>query len=139
MSQPPSLTRFNIENYEGAPEWFALFIADLNTPLGQLADAVGGDLVRGDNVRGQKWSKVRVSTGASVTADASPFPIFLKLDTGFVPEVLLLGKISLPANATLPTDAIQPYWETTNDGRIKIRYLSGLAASTVYTFNFIAE
>lgn len=140
MSLPPSTTRFSVESYEGAPEWFAKFIADLNTPLVQLADALGGNLERGTNTRGQIFANLRLAIGATLAADTNPFPLYLKLRNNLKPSALWTGRIVVPLGAGPILSAVQPYWEPTSDGqRIKVRYVTGLTANSIYQITFVAE
>jgi len=140
MSAPPSQSQFSADAYEDAPDWFQQFLADFNTSWGQVVDGIDGGLERGANIKGQAWNDVVVTAASAPAPDTAPFPLYLKLRDGFVPKHLVISKVTVASGAALPTTAIQPYWERVADGkRIKIRNLTGLTASAVYKFSFLAE
>lgn len=140
MSQPPAITRFSLEDYPDAPEWFGNFLESLNISFPQVANGLG-ELTRGDNLIGFTYVGVRVQTYAALAADAKPFPIFLPIRQATVPRVLLVGKVELlTQGGTLPTTAVQPLWDVDADGkRLRIRWLSGLAVNQTYQLNFVSE
>jgi len=139
MAALPVTTNFRIENYAEAEEWFLRFLDELNTSYGQLTGALDGNLSRGANIAGTIHAPMRAAVGAALTADASPFPLYLTANPRARPRAVWVGRVTPVDGAALPSSAVMPLWDFTGDGRIRIRLVTGLPINSTYDITFLSE
>ena len=139
MAKPPTSTRFLLDGYPDAPEWFATFLVDLNTSWNQVVGALSSNLTRGENVTGKVYENLSVVVPGVYTPDTAPFPILLPMPATGIPKAIWVGKVTV-VTGSIPTAANQIFWEVAGDGRkIRVRYITGLAINSSYKLNLVAE
>lgn len=139
MAAPPPIKRLNAEDFDDAPEWFASFLESYNSFASSVAAALSSGIDR-DNLTAQLEEDVRVVTGASVAENVAPFPIIFKLRMPARPRALWVVKpINQATGSPVFSSAVMPSWDLTPDGRVRIRYLSGLSTNSKYLFSFRLE
>jgi len=139
MATPPPVKRLSIDDFDEAPEWFSQFLDSYNMFASSVGQALQGGLDR-DNLVGQLEEGVRVVTGASVAENVAPFPIIFKLRMSQRPRGLwVVNAINQASGSPVFSSAVMPSWDLTPDGRVRIRYLSGLSTNSKYLFSFRLE
>ena len=138
MALPPKMRTVPAEVYEEAPEWFGRFVGKLNEFLRDVNSALDRGLTRTENMQGSIVT-VRVDTEASVTDNVKPFPLFLPVDfTSPVRSVKVVAAKVLSSDIPFST-AVFPTWDRANDGRVRVRFMTGLSANSSYSFTFELE
>lgn len=129
MASPPSLKRLATESFEDADDWFKeMFLPLLNGFLGDVANALNRSL-DGDNILREDREFI-FTTGATVAIDAPPFPLFFTPQVAKQPHNLIITNNAV--DGVSPIGAVQPVWDRTADGRVRLRLLTGLDANTRY-------
>jgi len=137
--KPPTTTRFTLDGYPDAPEWFAQFLTDFNTSWNQVVGGLSSNLVRGDNVVGKLYENVTVVIPAAYAVDANPFPLLLPVPSTGIPKAIWVGKVRVDTG-TVPTSAVTVFWDVAGDGKhLRVRYITGLAVSSAYKLTLVAE
>lgn len=138
MAQIP-VTRFSVEDFPGAEEWFGDFLTMLN----QNTSAISLTLNRGVTLRENlacKRHEVTFTTHATYVADAK-FSSALKFTHGLseAPFEVRLAKIFKKSASTVPIGTIGvPHWHELA-GVVHVTYIPGLANSTEYVARFVAQ
>lgn len=132
MAAPPALKRLLMEQYEDAPEWFQAFLQAFNPFATDVVNGLTRSLTYGDNIYSEE-REFRVVTGDPVDADESPFPLYLKPQLVRHPRNFIVTDVRpVGVNTPLPISATQAFCTMTADGRVKVRWISGLDVNTTY-------
>ena len=137
MSVAPQPVSIRTEDYPDAPDWFMDFARLFNSHANDVQAALSKGLTLDDNGAGQYVTR-DFTTGASVTADAAPFPLIITPSFSTRPRLLIVEA----QNLTDPTAHFgTPLFPTTTwDGKqLAIRFLTGLSATTAYRVVFRVE
>lgn len=138
MALAPKMRTVPAEVYEEAPEWFGRFIGKLNEFLRDVNTALDRGITRSENMQGALVT-VRVETDASVADNVKPFPLFLPVSfPNAVQSVKVVAAKVLSSDIPFAT-APFPTWDRAGDGRVRIRFMTGLAANSSYSFTFELE
>lgn len=139
MAAPPPVRRVAVEDFPDAPEWFERFVESYNTFATAVSQALSGQIDR-ENIVSQLEENVRVVTGATVSSDVAPFPLIFKNRMPVQPRACwVVRAVNQASGAPVFSTAVMPTWDLTSDGRVRIRYLSGLSANSKYLFSFRLE
>lgn len=139
MAAPPTVRRAASEDYQDAPEWFERFLETYNTFASAVAGALTGGIDR-ENTVSQLEENVRVVTGASVAENVAPFPLIFRNRMPVKPRALwVVAAANQASGGPVFSTAVMPTWDMTPDGRVRIRYLSGLSTNSKYLFSFRLE
>ena len=129
MAQPPSLKRIAEEGLEDAEEWFRNgFLPQINPFLRDTVNLLSGQ-VDALNLAAEE-REITFTTGASVAIDTAPFPLLLTPQKKQSPQNLVITNCAVDGVA--PVGAAQAVWDRTSDGKVRIRLITGLDASTAY-------
>lgn len=135
MAAPPRTKSISAEAFDGAPDWFTqTFLPVINDHFRDTINALSRQLTLSENIASKSIADLRVDVGASYAADVAPFPLLLA--SGFKVAHLIITKSNALDGSAFSTPVF-PTWENTGDGRVKIRFLTGLAVSKSYRFSFL--
>ncbi len=110
------------------------FLALHNRTLSAIHSALSHGLTFSENVRAE-WVERQVKT-KSIVADT--FPIYLSPTRVRNPASVWIGRCREDvANPAAMTSGVWADWERDADGRIRIKYVSGLTASRTYDIAFL--
>ncbi len=131
MAAPPNLRRLVLENLgDDVPDWFATgVVPQLNPFLSGTCDVLTRNLSVADNLAAEE-REIVFTTGASVAIDSAPFPLLLVPQRVKRPLNLIITNAAVDGVA--PVGAAQAIWRMTSSGRVEIRLITGLDASTTY-------
>lgn len=135
MAPPPNLKRLAAENFEGAEDWFLeAFLPQLNGFLGDVVNALSGALTHKENLLSEERD-IQVMMGVgSGSPDAAPFPLYIKPQKVLRPRNVIVTFVKVETSVTAsPVSAVMPFWDLTSKGLIRIRWFTGLDASTTYS------
>lgn len=136
MATLPTIKQVTREDLREAPDWIERLLNPLNQFMASVYQALNGALTFGTNIRGSV-RELRFNTSATYdTGDFTP----LEFPTG-LGGVKAIGCLILQLNEsasaeTVLTGASVANW-TERNGRIAVKYISGLANSTKYTVRFL--
>ena len=137
----PKPSQLRVEDFaDASPEVqaaFAKLFQVLNPTLERTATALSGNLSLSNLRAGTVTASFQ--TPAAVSASAAPFPIYLaKPFQTRMRHLVVSGVRNLTDSGAVLASAVQPDWQDMGDGRVKVRFLTGLAASTKYELTFLA-
>lgn len=135
MAALPTIKQVTREDLREAPDWIERLLTPLNQFMASVFQALNGDLTFGTNIRAS-IRELRFNTSATYS-------------TGDFPELAFASGLKVKANGCLilqlneSTDPEEPLtgasvanWIERN-GRIVVKYISGLENSKKYTVRFL--
>lgn len=126
----PQPMQVRLEAYPDAPDWFVDFAKQLNSHTDDVRGALSKRLTLGDNLAGDLAERT-FTTGASVDADAPPFPLLITPSFEGKPRQLQVVDIEDLDTGAAFTTPVFATWQWDGE-RVSVRFLTGLSASTRY-------
>lgn len=143
MAKPPKLKTLRPEDYDfngDASEWGPKLLQVLSTFCGDVTNAMSGQLTAPENIRREEW-EITFTTGAALSLDQSPFPLMLTPKVVTQPRhiwVTSIEDISVSGGGS-PVAAVQPFWQRTSEGQVKMRFVHGLLENQTYRMRGLME
>lgn len=136
-SLPPS-KRITKEDLKGSPDWVTQLLTPINSFFESVYSALDKNLTLGDNLSGNIVSiKVNTKTTYGTIPLADNWEIISTTNPLKIrPRSVVLGQIVETEKFSTLTSPIQIHWDYLNNS-IRVRYISGLAASTKYDINLL--
>jgi hypothetical protein len=136
MAKAPDDCGVTADRVPDAPEWFKNLLPAFNSFFSDTATALAKGLTPGENLRRQTLT-LAVETGT----DKQPLSgLTFANGIGAKPNKVEVAQVEVTtAGGTIEGAVGCQWWELTDKGEIKVRYLAGLAAKTKYKITFNVE